>query len=87
MNLDITKKLTEEIALMSDAEFEENCKYIEILLSKRKQALRIHEINSSVPQLAGYLFNDRFYKNLDELSGFTMSEDNKPIKVFFANDR
>jgi hypothetical protein len=39
MNLDITKKWAKEIALMSDADFEENCIYIEILLARRKQAL------------------------------------------------
>lgn len=45
MNLDITEKWAKEIALMSDAEFEENCKHIETLLSKRKQALRIHDVS------------------------------------------
>ena len=40
MNTDLTKKWAKEIALMSDADFEENCKHIETLLNRRKQALR-----------------------------------------------
>lgn len=49
MNLDITEKWAKEIALMSDAEFEENCKHIETLLSKRKQALRKHDVSGQLP--------------------------------------
>jgi len=44
MNLDITEKWAKEIALMSDADFEQNCKHIEALLNRRKQALRIHDV-------------------------------------------
>lgn len=40
MNLDITEKWAKEIALMSDADFELNCKHIETLLNIRKIALR-----------------------------------------------
>lgn len=48
MNLDITEKWAKEIALMSDADFEENCKHIETLLNRRKQALRIHDVSGSL---------------------------------------
>lgn len=48
MNLDITEKWAKEIALMSDAEFEQNCKHIETLLNRRKQALRIYDVISCV---------------------------------------
>lgn len=47
MNIDLTEKWAKEIALMSDADFEENCKYIETLLNRRKQALRIHDVSNS----------------------------------------
>jgi hypothetical protein len=40
MNTDLTKKWAKEIALMSDADFEKNCKHIGTLLNRRKQALR-----------------------------------------------
>lgn len=48
MNIDLTEKWAKEIALMSDAEFEENCKHIETLLKRRKQALRIHDVSGQV---------------------------------------
>ena len=35
-------------------------------------------------KLAGYLFNGRFYKELDELRGKTMAEGNKPQPLYFA---
>lgn len=35
-----------------------------------------------VKELLGYLFNGKFYKDLDELKGFTMSEDNQPKPVY-----
>ena len=54
MNIDITEKWAKEIALMSDAEFEENCKHIETLLSKRKQALRIHDVVGQSEQLKAF---------------------------------
>jgi sporulation protein YlmC with PRC-barrel domain len=44
MDLDIINKWAKEIGLMSDTEFEENYKYIETLLNRRKQALRIHDV-------------------------------------------
>lgn len=49
MNIDLTEKWAKEIALMSDAEFEENCKHIETLLKRRKQALRIHDVMHLLP--------------------------------------
>lgn len=49
MNIDLTEKWAKEIALMSDADFEENCKYIETLLNRRKQTLRIHDVSGSLP--------------------------------------
>lgn len=49
MNIDLTEKWAKEIALMSDAEFEENCKHIETLLKRRKQALRIHDVSGQLP--------------------------------------
>ena len=49
MNIDLTEKWAKEIALMSDAEFEENCKHIETLLKRRKQALRIHDVSGQFP--------------------------------------
>ena len=54
MNLDITEKWAKEIALMSDAEFEQNCKHIETLLNRRKQALRIHDVSGSLGFDKGY---------------------------------
>ena len=47
MNTDLTKKWAKEIALMSDADFEENCKHIETLLNRRKQALRKADVSGS----------------------------------------
>jgi hypothetical protein len=32
--------------------------------------------------LLGYIFDGKFYQSLDELAGRTMSEDNKPVKVY-----
>jgi hypothetical protein len=43
-----TEKWAKEIALMSDAEFEQNCKHIETLLNRRKQALGVHDVISCV---------------------------------------
>jgi hypothetical protein len=54
MNIDLTEKWAKEIALMSDADFEENCKYVEILLNRRKQALRIHDVSGSLDFDKGY---------------------------------
>jgi len=39
MNIDLTEKWAKEIALMTDGEFAENCKYIEMLIDKRKAVL------------------------------------------------
>ena len=39
MNIDLTEKWAKEIALMTDEEFAENCKYIEMLINKRKTVL------------------------------------------------
>lgn len=34
-------------------------------------------------KVAGYLFNGRFYKSLDELKGKTMSKENQPKPLYF----
>lgn len=54
MNIDLTEKWAKEIALMSDADFEENFKHIETLLNRRKQALRIHAVSGSLGYDKGY---------------------------------
>ena len=33
-------------------------------------------------EIAGYLFNGRFYKSLDDLRGRTMSDDNQPQRLY-----
>lgn len=40
---------------------------------------------SAAYQLYGYVFEDRFYKSLEELSGMTMYEGNKPVEVYTVN--
>jgi len=35
-------------------------------------------------KVAGYLFEDRFYKDLTDLRGFTMSAENTPTPVYYA---
>ena len=41
---------------------------------------------SSLLQHAGYLFNGRFYKCLDDMRGKTMHEGNMPQPVYFCNN-
>ena len=50
-----------------------------------REQLLLNGVSSSLP-IAGYLFNGRFYKTLDDLRGKTMNEENKPIPVYFGND-
>lgn len=33
-------------------------------------------------EIIGYLFDGKFYKTLDELSGRTMSENSRPLPVY-----
>ena len=48
MNIDLAEKWAKEIALMTDEEFAENCKYIEILINKRKAVLPQADVIKSV---------------------------------------
>lgn len=40
------------------------------------------EVNKHVVNPAGWLFNGRFYKSLDDLAGRTMSEENIPRPLY-----
>ena len=40
------------------------------------------EVNKHVVNPAGWLFNGRFYKSLDDLAGRTMSEGNEPVPLY-----
>lgn len=57
---------------------------IQIVLSRLTKVE--HEWASSLTQevvkLFGYVFENKFYKSLDELSGRTFHEGNKPIAVY-----
>lgn len=50
-----------------------NKKYIDYLEANSNDKIKV----------AGYLFNGRFYKSLDELKGKTMSKENQPKPLYF----
>jgi len=52
-------------------------------LTKELQAEKKKVEGLSKKIIAGYLFNGRYYKNLSDLRGKTMSYDNKPIKLYY----
>lgn len=57
----------------------------EIIILKSDLLELLHEFKSQdtgKPQPYGYVFENRFYKTIEELSGQTMSEGNVPVPVF-----
>jgi hypothetical protein len=72
MDLDIINKWAKEIGLMSDTEFEENYKYIETLLNRRKQALRIHNVVGR---------SEQFYCTCSRAKGLDHGEEGTPYCI------